>query len=378
MGEVKSLNVSSDSSNKIDNTNVQSTATAIQDAVGQVAEAMDYLSSITDSEGNKVESMALDSLASDKKYTHDDDGNPTGYFFGDSNLYYDMINDTYKRYNEENCNFENISIYDQENIDSNQYGARQDNFIENFDELIQDEYIKNELEKWFPKDSFDSEGDASDFYERYLDKLANVGCGYAAATNIIFKEFEGREKEFEETFGFPMYTVNDEGQIDFNYEYMMLTIFDYTWAREYSGEDIINDKVKKEFFEVSPSVAYDLELLEDFLKEYGIDCTSKTDWHNRFAYWDSDESIENEIKGLNENNEYVVYGGEGYDLYDMDGNRIVEKGGAHYLLITGYTDDNKPIVTSWGRQYILDIKSDDLHLFEEDKYRYTTIKFNKE
>ena len=217
-----------------------------------------------------------------------------------------------------------------------------------------------------------------DFYERYMHKIAEVGCGYAAATNIIFKEYEGREKEFEETFGFPMYTVNDAGEIDFNYELMMLKIFNYTWVRDNSGEAIINENVKRDLLHLASGLSYDFDDFDDFLKEYGVDCTSKSDWHNRFAYWDSDESIENKTKQLSEENEYVIYGGEGYDLYDMEGNRVNIKGEGHYMVIVGYTDDNKPIVTSWGRQYILDIKSDDLHLFEEDKYRYATINFNKE
>ena len=67
-------------------------------------------------------------------------------------------------------------------------------------------------------------------YQLYLSALNSVGCGYVAFVNSIFEHFKGREGEFEEKFGFPMYNVNYRGEIDYNYEYLILDLFNFAWA----------------------------------------------------------------------------------------------------------------------------------------------------
>ena len=309
------------------------------------------------------------------RYNYDDNNNVLGYFFNDSNLYYDMIDDTYKRFNEDTQSFENISIFDEENLPSSQFGADQGSFDYNFTKLIRDPYILEELYNYFPISSFDSYADALDFYDKYFLTICESGCGYAAATNVIFKEYEGREKEFEETFGFPMYTVDDFGNIDFNYEVMMLKIFNYTWARDNSGEDILKENVKRDFLHIFSGLSYDFVNFDDFMKEYGVECTSKEDPCNRFAFWGNDEKNKIIQKELFEKNDYLAYGGSGYDLYTMDGERVCVNGGGHFVLIIGFTDDGMPIVSSWGERYILDIRGDDLKFLQDDDYRYSTVNF---
>lgn len=44
--------------------------------------------------------------------------------------------------------------------------------------------------------------------DSYLKKLNSEGCGYVALTNAIMMNFEGREDEFEQIFGYPMYDEN--------------------------------------------------------------------------------------------------------------------------------------------------------------------------
>ena len=40
------------------------------------------------------------------------------------------------------------------------------------------------------------------------------------------------------------------------------------------------------------------------------------------------------------------------------------------MLITGFTDDGRPIVTSWGQEFILDVKGD-----KNGTYRTSKINF---
>ena len=73
-----------------------------------------------------------------------------------------------------------------------------------------DEDIQEIVRKYYP--------DYSDQEIRdLLIELNSEGCGYVALCNTIFWEFVGREEEFEEIFGFPMYKdgdVNVECYID--------------------------------------------------------------------------------------------------------------------------------------------------------------------
>ena len=65
--------------------------------------------------------------------------------------------------------------------------------------------------------------------------------------NSLFVEYEGKEKEFLDKFGFPMYNINEEGDIDFNYEYLILDFFSYIHVRceGYTIQEIYGeDKIK--------------------------------------------------------------------------------------------------------------------------------------
>ena len=44
----------------------------------------------------------------------------------------------------------------------------------------------------------------------------------------MFQEFDGKEKEFEETFGYPMYTIDEEGAIHYNYYVFILEFFNFS------------------------------------------------------------------------------------------------------------------------------------------------------
>lgn len=282
----------------------------------------------------------------------------------------------YKRLDPETGLYHNISIFDEENCNNGQYGADQGVFENDFDRLIRDPIIWNEMQKYYPVDSFSSRDEAMEFYERYFTLITHVGCGYAVGVNTIFKEYEGREKEFEETFGYPMYRVGVKGNVDFNYEYLFLEYYNYCWAGKYSLEEMergmeITNNIQDFFRTDAISTAADISNLDDFLRdEYNINCTAEMDWHNRFTIYSNDDSINNFLREEYSNNDYITYSGANYDLYTMDGELYYEHGGPHYMLITGFTDDGRPIVTSWGQEFILDVKGD-----KNGTYRTSKINF---
>ena len=107
-----------------------------------------------------------------------------------------------------------------------------------------------------------------------------------------------------------------------------------------------------------------MENLDDYLSEkYNIECNSEIDPTNSLTIFEGDKGINSKLQNQTNNNDYVTYGGYNYDLYNMDGSLDRTGGGSHYMLITGYTDDGRPIVSSWGRQFILDVKGEDSGIY---------------
>ncbi|MCC8162182.1 MAG: hypothetical protein LIO86_03180 [Lachnospiraceae bacterium] len=55
----------------------------------------------------------------------------------------------------------------------------------------------------------------------YLKKLSTEGCSYVALRNTILLYYTGKEEEFEQTFGFPMY--DDDGSL--NHDRLLLDLY---------------------------------------------------------------------------------------------------------------------------------------------------------
>ncbi len=302
----------------------------------------------------------------------------------------------YQRKNPETGEYEPISIFDKENTKTHQYGANQRVFKKKFEELIQDPYIWEEMQKYYPVDSFKSEGEAMFFYEKYFNIIYDCGCGYAAAANFIFHIFEGKEEEFQEKFGFPMYSMTDKG-IDFNYELMMLKFFNFLHLVTNDDRKAINDSMKKDILE------YRLFQLirEDAPRLSKQDTSNWTDedWDN----WKKEEKArEEKIAYLSEKykrakNKYTNFGIEvngtygylyiflanhgvpintsvkfgnkdhqvddiiatgNFTLYPINQDGEVGEAkkefGDHYMYITDIEEDGDIIVSSWGDMYLLD------------------------
>ena len=217
-----------------------------------------------------------------------------------------------------------------------------------------DEYIANGLKKLFPNASKEE-------YVSYLDKICNTGCGYVAFANSVFKSFEGKEKQFENIFGYPMYR-EDSGKKYYNTYRLAFDAFNYIWAEasDYTleqivyGDDNINENNNNPVQLGSDggggtwdSMQY---LFKDFMKEkYNFDIKVEVD--RDVSVDDLNTKIEEYSKiGYN-----VVAGTKGYNLYDMDDTLSYSNGGGHAMSVTNVTDDGNIIVSTWGNSYVLDV-----------------------
>ena len=181
-----------------------------------------------------------------------------------------------------------VSIFDTDNIQTNQYGASQTDFLKRFKEIIKDPIIWEEVQRYFPVGDFTDEEEAMFFYEKYFEQIAECGCGYAAAANRIFRIFEGQEEAFYQAFGYPMYTIKNN-EIDFNYEVLMLQLF------QFYNIDIRRDKkeiirsVSKEFYE------YQMKHVTELKKEINhIDRKEIANWTEED--WDKHRKLERQFE----------------------------------------------------------------------------------
>lgn len=168
----------------------------------------------------------------------------------------------------------------------------------------------------------------------FLKKLEEEGCGYVALTNTIFAQYTGKEDEFKETFGFPMY--NDKGELQFE---ALVTDF-------YCATD---DRVPKSLFEwdgikISSGTTMDTRKyrFEMYMADHGVDVEVK----NNLAV-----TAEN-YHEIAESGEIVV-GIHPCILYNQEGKEIVHIDGGHAMTVTGATEDGMLMVSSWGEKYYI-------------------------
>ena len=357
---------------------------AIQEQVSRFVKTIDALDTSNVEIYKRYFSIALDpDIDRLAKFYFDESGKPyaVDYLYDHIHIdYTDPDNPKYSRYNPETHELLPISIFDIENTMSLQYGANQNDFND-FDYLIEDPLIWNEMQKYFPVEDFDSLDQAMEFYEKYFDVIADNGCGYVAAANLVFQKFEGKEKEFEETFGYPMYTVNERGVLDFNYERFVLGHFDYSiavhrgmndseeiisyldimdkidqlsnnfqksyndyeqlqWEKQYTRMlDLFENKYDNFYF-AAGTTDDDIKIgnLDLYLKTFGIDIN--------YQY----------VDGIVPNASNVIVASGGFTLEYPEYEIYDENIDLHYMYVTDYDESGRQFVSSWGNRYVLDTK----------------------
>ena len=193
--------------------------------------------------------------------------------------------------------------------DDGQYGGRQASPSEHWQD------VADIVRKYHPDWSIKQ-------IRKYLETLNSEGCGYVAMINTIFLYYNGREEEFEKTFGFPMYKDGD-----LNYDAMVTDFYCAKDDPNHSGTGWASRE----------------RMWESYCKEHGIDA----DVHN----------VNVTAKNFNEvsKNGQIVVGLSPVILYDKNGNCVFnDPDSGHAMTVTGVSEDGRLIVSSWGETYYLD------------------------
>ena len=220
-------------------------------------------------------------------------------------------------------NGKDIDIFGEYNISTVQYGSNQMNVEESY----YDKTIINMLNDYYPNATMEEK-------VALLSKVTNSGCGYAAITNLIFKEFEGNESGFYEAYGFPMYDTVALGasgvcRVEYNYEAVILDLFCKT--NNPQGINDINYVIQNGRGVGQKQIEYIYKYLKD---TKGITLGSKLGPEN-------------------------IVTDRGYFLY-IDGERLRQSDDSvgHMMIITDHDDDGNEYVSSWGRKCTY-VKSND-------------------
>ncbi|MGX6977954.1 hypothetical protein ACWN8V_01575 [Vagococcus elongatus] len=173
----------------------------------------------------------------------------------------------------------------------------------------------------------------------YLKRLNFQGCGFAAATNIIFERFAGRAAEFGWRYGINYY--DEQGRVNLNE--LLLTFY----HAENNWRHIPLTSVQFKF--LYPGVrAGDLRVnIQVFTKKHGEEITGRWLWSG------SDLQTRQELVSgklvtltcyLNQMH-LIAPGNASYKTVDSR---------FHTVTLTGYDEDREAfVVSSWGNKYFL-------------------------
>lgn len=213
-----------------------------------------------------------------------------------------------------------LSIFGDYNIDSEQFGGNQMQLQDSYN----NSYVNDVISKYFPTATMEEK-------MALLNKATDKGCGYTAITDFVFEHFKGNEKEFYETFGYPMYEIrrgsstnNESFSIDYNYEPVILDLFCKVNGKQIEGAYNIEETIKC----AMGTSEDDIEKLINSL------------------------SSERNVTFDNVSNEIKFYADCHYNLYNLNGVLYLHDGGAHGMVGVGYTENGKPLVSSWGKKFI--------------------------
>lgn len=208
------------------------------------------------------------------------------------------------------------------------YGGNQSGPINNWNSS---ENNKIKIRKLFP-------GKSDEEIQKILETLNNEGCGYTAAINVIFKKFEGKEKEFEEKFGIPYYDEN--GNVNFN-----TLLIDF-----YKEENDRRAGIGGEFtFRHDGVLAGDLASnIATYCKNHGVDINGEIRWHNTFNLT---HDIKDDVSRNPDKTFVLTSPPTGFKLRKVSGEEV--KIAWHTVTVVGI-ENGRLVVSSWGGKYYLD------------------------
>lgn len=242
-----------------------------------------------------------------------------------------------------------MSILNDISMYTGQYGGNQMTFRYDIDKLMNDERIMKSVMDSFPELNACTEEVRLQIIESYFDKLCEGGCGYIAVINSLFEQYQGREQEFEEIFGFPMYNIDDSGFPDYNYEYLVVAFANFVWSNsdynifQVSGYDgssvsILMRPETREQFEAFLRVSYGLNVNINNIY------TLRGTYTSQFLLENFDESFQTQY----------ILSASNFTLEGLDGVEMHVSSG-HDMYVTGITEDGQIEVSSWGEKYFIDL-----------------------
>jgi hypothetical protein len=206
----------------------------------------------------------------------------------------------------------------------------------------------NVIEKNIGRHLSDKEKDA------YLKRLNSEGCGYVAIVNTIFVEYADKPAEFEKTFGYPMYHNGD-----LNYDMLIADMYssmdntdgsgNFDPYNDYNPETDGNKGSYNAWTDKSGTGTYPSEqakFITNFMKDHGVDVSSTVT---------NNVTVDN-FEQLSREGKQVVVDFYHGDLLNMNGTVAQTINGGHAMTVTGVTKDGKFIVSSWGKEYMIDPK----------------------
>ena len=178
--------------------------------------------------------------------------------------------------------------------------------------------------------------------KEYLKKYNSEGCGYVAIANTIMAAYEGREDEFERTFGFPM---RDRWGRP-NYDRLTLDLYcetDNHHPDGRGGDTIDSAEDESATKGVGTTPGEQKYRGEKYLHDHGVDAEIRP--NQQITVDNVDHYMEEGSVIIN-----YYYGA----LENEDGSTAAYIDGGHAMYVTGRTSDGRFIVSSWGKKYYID------------------------
>ena len=180
-----------------------------------------------------------------------------------------------------------------------------------------------------------------------LEWTKRQACGHTAITNWVAEMYSDKPEEFEKKFGYPLF-VEKNGMIKYNYETLLTDIY------LDANDKFLSDNVTAEGFEAvnEDSSIHPDEMADKMSHFLGEEYEAVVVQH--------DVSAETYQKYKEEGYDYAVVAAYRYDMNaygenmygDYIGDKETEDG--HWMTITGVTDNDKLLLSSWGSAYELE------------------------
>ena len=181
-----------------------------------------------------------------------------------------------------------------------------------------------------------------------LNTLKNQACGHTVITNWICEDYSSNPQEFEDKYGYPLFVENENGELTYNYEVLLVDTF------LESNEQFLSDNITEDGFVMDnpdASIHAD-EMVSRYSQILGEDVEGVVVQH--------DVSVETYQKYLEEGYNQVCVAAYRFDMLPYGSNtssemymaaRDTEDG--HWMTVTGISENRNLIVSSWGQEWEL-------------------------